>query len=132
MPPLIASLAVPFRCSLPSFLYGALRERAALTLRHVSSRSRFYQIKTGHCLTGQYLNWMKGRATPQCWWCRYPYQTREHLFKECPEWKAQQKILWAEVRKETGRSKERWKSLQRAATARTADRKRTVHNLAMI
>jgi len=21
--------------------------------------SRFYQIKTGHCLTGQYLNWTK-------------------------------------------------------------------------
>jgi len=30
--------------------------------------SRFYQIKSGHCQTGQYLN----RATPQCWWCRYP------------------------------------------------------------
>jgi len=27
----------------------------------------------------------------------------------CPEWKAQQKILWPEVRKETGRWKERWK-----------------------
>jgi len=32
-----------------------------------------------------------------------PAQTREHLFKVCPEWKARQKILWAEVRKETGR-----------------------------
>ena len=27
----------------------------------------------------------------------------------CPEWKAQQKILWAEVWKETGRWKSRWK-----------------------
>ena len=27
----------------------------------------------------------------------------------CPEWKAQQKILRAEVRKETGRGKDRWK-----------------------
>jgi len=27
----------------------------------------------------------------------------------CPEWKAQQKILWVEVRKETGRWKDRWK-----------------------
>jgi len=27
----------------------------------------------------------------------------------CPEWKAQQKILWAEVRKETGRWKDWWK-----------------------
>jgi len=71
--------------------------------------SRFYQIKTGHCLTGQYLNWTKNWATPQCWWCRYPHQTREHLFKECPEWKTQQKILWAEVWKETGRWKSQWK-----------------------
>jgi len=28
--------------------------------------SRFYQLKTGHCLTGQYLNWTKSRPTPQC------------------------------------------------------------------
>jgi len=27
----------------------------------------------------------------------------------CPEWKTQQKILWAEVRKEIGRWKDRWK-----------------------
>jgi len=60
-------------------------------------------------LIRQYLNWTKNRPTPQCWWCRYPTQTREHLFKACPEWKAPQKILWAEVRKETGRWKDRWK-----------------------
>jgi len=71
--------------------------------------SRFYQIKTGHCLTGQYLNWTKSRPTPQCWWCRYRTQTRDHLFKECPEWKPQQKILWAEVKKETVKWKDRWK-----------------------
>ena len=34
---------------------------------------------------------------------------REHLFKVCPGWKAQQKILWAEVKKETGKWKDRWK-----------------------
>jgi len=65
--------------------------------------SRFYQLKTGHCLTGQYLNWTKTRTTLQCWWCRYRTRTRVHLFKECPEWKPQQKILWAEVKKETRR-----------------------------
>ena len=27
----------------------------------------------------------------------------------CPEWKAQQKSLWAEVKRETGRGKARWK-----------------------
>jgi len=26
--------------------------------------SRFYQLKTGHCLTGQYLNWTKSWPTP--------------------------------------------------------------------
>jgi ribonuclease HI len=55
------------------------------------------------------LHWTKNRTSPQCWWCRYPTQTREHLFKVNPEWKAQQKILWVEVREETGRWKSRWK-----------------------
>jgi len=41
--------------------------------------------------------------------CRSRTQTRDHLFKECPEWKPQQKILWVEVKKETGRWKDRWK-----------------------
>ena len=71
--------------------------------------SRFYQVKTGHCRTGQYLSWTKNRPTPQCWWCRCPNQTREHLFKVCPEWKDQQRTLWAEVKKETERWKARWK-----------------------
>jgi len=31
------------------------------------------------------------------------------LFKACPEWKARQKILWAEVWKESGRGKSRFK-----------------------
>ena len=47
---------------------------------------------------------------PQCWWYRYQIQTREHLFKVCLEWKAQQKILWAEVLKGTGKWKSRWKT----------------------
>jgi ribonuclease HI len=71
--------------------------------------SRFYQLKTGHCLTGQYLCWTKSRATAECWWCRYKTMTREHVFKNCPEWKEQQKVLWKEVRKETGRGKDRFK-----------------------
>jgi len=27
---------------------------------------RFYQLKTGRCLTGQYLHWTKNQATAQC------------------------------------------------------------------
>jgi hypothetical protein len=80
--------------------------------------SRFYQLKTGHCLTGQHLNWTKRRPTPQCWWCGSGTQTRDHLFKECAEWRGQQKILRAEVRKETGRWKSRWKVRDLLADAR--------------
>jgi len=50
--------------------------------------SGFYQLKTGHCLTEQYLNWTKSWPTAQCWWCPCKTQTRDHLFKVCPEWKA--------------------------------------------
>jgi len=71
--------------------------------------SRFYQLKTGHTRIGQYLHWAKVRPDAQCWWCKCPSQTRDHLFKVCPEWKLQQKVLWAEVQKETGRWKSRWK-----------------------
>jgi len=71
--------------------------------------SRFYQLKTGHAQTGQYLHWAKVRPDAQCWWCKCPSQKREHLFKACLEWKMQQKVLWAEVQKETGRWKSRWK-----------------------
>jgi len=71
--------------------------------------SRFYQLKTGHARTGQCLHWAKVHPDAQCWWCKFPSQTRDHLFKVCPEWKMQQKVLWAEVQKETGRWKSRWK-----------------------
>ena len=71
--------------------------------------SRYYQLNTGHSRTGQYLHWAKVRSTTQCWWCQCPTQTRDDLFKVFPERKMQQKTLWAEVQKETGRWKSRWK-----------------------
>jgi hypothetical protein len=72
--------------------------------------ARFYQLKTGHCLTGEYLHWTKSRPNPQCWWCRCPRQTRDHLLKRCPRWKEEQRTLWEEVYKETGRGRWRWKA----------------------
>jgi hypothetical protein len=71
--------------------------------------SRLYQLKTGHCLTGHSLGWTKNQPTAKCWWCGYKTQTREHAFKNCPEWKLQQKGLWVEVGEETGRGKGRFK-----------------------
>jgi len=70
--------------------------------------SGIYQLKTGQCLTGQYLNWTRSWASAQSWWWPYRTQTREHVFELCPEWKAQQKILWAEVQRETGRGESRF------------------------
>jgi ribonuclease HI len=72
--------------------------------------ARFYQLKTGHCLTGEYLHWTKSRQTPQCWWCPHPRQTREHLLKGCPKWRKQQRVLWKEVWKETGKGRGRLKA----------------------
>ena len=76
--------------------------------------ARFYQLKTGHCLTGQYLAWTTRRPEASCWWCQYHTQTRDHLFKHCPEWKNQQKTLWnagsAETCKLPGPTRERHKT----------------------
>ena len=52
--------------------------------------SRFCQLKTGHCLTKQYLQWTVRRPDTKCLWCQYSIQTREHLFKNCPQWRSQQ------------------------------------------
>jgi len=51
------------------------------------------------------MKWTKNADTAECGWCQYKTQTREHLFKNCREWKVQQKTLWAEVQRETGRGK---------------------------
>lgn len=40
------------------------------------------------------------------------------LFQECLEWKAEQKIVWAKVCKETGRWTGRWKILDRLEDGR--------------
>jgi hypothetical protein len=59
-------------------------------------------LKKGHALTAQYLEWTKNRPDAECWRCRYRCQTREHHFKNYPEWKEEQRALRAAVRKETG------------------------------
>jgi len=63
------------------------RKEPEITVAGSSKRltSRFYQLNTGHCLTGQYLQWTKNRSTAQCWWRKCGAQTRDHLFKVCPK-----------------------------------------------
>jgi len=88
---------------------GSLQAIAVLLSPVSDSRkrvaARFYQFKTGHC---QYLEWTKNRDSAQCWWCGCKKQTREQVFKNCGRWKQQQKVLWKEVWKETGRGKRRF------------------------
>jgi len=46
----------------------------------------------------------KEPSTAKCWWCPYG-PPREHLFKDCPQWKSQQGRRCGE----TGRGKNRVK-----------------------
>jgi len=48
------------------------RQKPDGTVANSSKRlaSRFYQLKTGHARTGQYLHWAKVRPDAQCWWCK--------------------------------------------------------------
>ena len=80
-----------------------MRQSAAVARGPERLAERFYQLRTGNCRTGQYLEWTKNTDTAACGWCQHKTQTREHLLKHCKKWKTQQKTLWAEVRKETGR-----------------------------
>jgi len=72
--------------------------------------ARFYQLKSGHALTGVYLKSTDNRPDDHCWWCdpeniSGTQQTRDHLFKHCSRWKDQQTELWARVKEATERAK---------------------------
>jgi len=74
----------------------------------------FYQLKSGHALTGVYLKSVDNRPDDHCWWCDPDnncgtQQTRDHLFKHCPRGEDQQAQLWARVKKETKKGKRKWR-----------------------
>jgi len=85
--------------------------------------ARYYQLKTGHALTGNYLRWIGSREDDTCWWCHQPgiTQTREHLFKVCTAWRRQQKVLWKEVRVHTKRGRDRFRIADLFADERCTD-----------
>ena len=47
-----------------------------------SISSRFFQLKTGHAVTAQYLNKIKKLDNKKCWFCSNINQTVEHLIFE--------------------------------------------------
>ena len=76
--------------------------------------SRFYQLKSGHALTGVYLKSKDNRPDDHCWWCdpeniSGTQQTRDHLFKHCSRWKDHQAELWARVKEAAKRGKQKWR-----------------------
>jgi len=76
--------------------------------------SRFYQLKSGHALTGVYLKSTDNRPDDHCWWCdpendSGTHQTRDHLVKHCHKWKVQQAAMWARVKEETKKGKQKWR-----------------------
>jgi len=52
------------RTSRKKYLQDAENSTVSGSTRRLASR--FYQVKTGHCLTGQYLQWTRSRPTAQC------------------------------------------------------------------
>jgi hypothetical protein len=48
----------------------------ALAKGKKQAASRFYQLKTGHALIGQYLKWIGNREDDACWWCHKPGVTQ--------------------------------------------------------
>jgi len=67
--------------------------------------ARFYQLKTGHCLTGQFLKLTEGKPATKCWRCSY----QGGIFSvTATAWGAQRRFLWAEVWQAARRGKDRF------------------------
>jgi len=64
--------------------------------------SRYYQLKSGHALTGVYLKSTDNRPDDHYWWC-------DPDIKHCHRWKGQQAELWARVKGATKKGKQKWR-----------------------
>ena len=62
--------------------------------------ARFYQLKVGHGAVGVYLARIGKLESPQCWWCREPVQTVEHLYAKCRRWRKERRKLLRNFHKE--------------------------------
>ncbi len=53
--------------------------------------ARYYQLKVGHGAIGIYLARIRKIETPECWWCREPVQSVEHLYTRCRRWRRERR-----------------------------------------
>ena len=86
---------------------GTGLRRKALRRVRKSLASRYYQLLTGHAVTGSFLHErMTGPLqveTSECRWCGSgKRESRHHLFTECEAWRPQIRRLWKRVGKDCG------------------------------
>ncbi len=62
--------------------------------------ARYYQLKVGHGAVGTHLARIGKIETPQCWWCREPVQSVEHLYTRCRRWRRERRKLVRKLEKE--------------------------------
>ncbi len=76
--------------------------------------ARYFQLKVGHGAVGTYLAQIGRIETPECWWCREPAQTVEHLYAKCRRWRRERRKLIRELEKDgvtwqaQGQAEKRW------------------------
>ena len=74
----------------------------------------YFQLKVGHGAVGRYLARIGRIETPECWWCREPVQTVEHLYIKCRRWRRERRKLIRELEKNRvtwqaqGQAEKRW------------------------
>jgi ribonuclease HI len=60
--------------------------------------SRYYQLKMGHAITGEYLKRINSTNNHRCWWCNNgERQTLKHLIKDCHKWRKTRAKLKKEI-----------------------------------
>ena len=62
----------------------------------------YLQLKSGHALTGSYLQRFGIEDTATCWWCGERKQTVQHLFFSCRKWTQPRRKLLKALQKERG------------------------------
>lgn len=61
---------------------------------------RYYQLLSGHALTGSHFAWIKKMYTGECWWCASGKpQSRYHHFTRRRAWAPQAKRMWKAIGK---------------------------------
>jgi hypothetical protein len=69
---------------------------AMATLKRLASR--YYQLKTGHAITGEHLKRINSTNDDRCWWCNNgERQTMKHLIKDCHKWRKETEKLKKEI-----------------------------------